>query len=53
VTDRCTGCTLCAQNCPDHAIAFAPFQKHFIEMDKCTRCDTCRNVCPDAAIEVK
>jgi NADH:ubiquinone oxidoreductase subunit F (NADH-binding)/NADH:ubiquinone oxidoreductase subunit E/Pyruvate/2-oxoacid:ferredoxin oxidoreductase delta subunit len=52
VTDACTGCTLCAQHCPVHAIAMTPYAKHEIDLGLCTRCDTCRKICPQKAIEV-
>jgi len=52
ITDRCIGCTLCAQNCPTDAIAFDPYRQHEIDDEKCVRCDTCRSVCPADAIEV-
>jgi NADH-quinone oxidoreductase subunit F len=53
VTDDCTGCTLCAQNCPVNAIPMTPYQKHSINLDVCTRCDSCRKVCPSRAIVVR
>jgi NADH:ubiquinone oxidoreductase subunit F (NADH-binding)/Pyruvate/2-oxoacid:ferredoxin oxidoreductase delta subunit len=53
VTDRCTGCTLCAQHCPVTAIPMTPYQKHHIDLSLCTRCDSCRQVCPHHAIEVE
>ena len=52
VTDKCIGCTLCAQRCPDQAIPFTPYARHEIDADKCTRCDICRTTCPEDAIEV-
>lgn len=52
VTERCTGCTLCAQHCPVDAIPNTPYARHVIDLDKCTRCDTCRKVCPYNAVEV-
>jgi NADH-quinone oxidoreductase subunit F len=52
VTADCTGCTLCAQHCPVHAIPMTPYVKHEINLELCTRCDTCRKVCPRRAIEV-
>jgi NADH:ubiquinone oxidoreductase subunit F (NADH-binding)/NADH:ubiquinone oxidoreductase subunit E/Pyruvate/2-oxoacid:ferredoxin oxidoreductase delta subunit len=51
VTAACTGCTLCAQNCPVHAIPMTPYARHEIDLNLCTRCDTCRKVCPQKAIE--
>jgi NADH-quinone oxidoreductase subunit F len=53
VTDRCIGCTICAQQCPVDAIAFNPHKKHEIDTTLCTKCDICRQACPSKAIEVK
>ncbi len=52
VTADCTGCTLCAQNCPVHAIPMSPYRRHSIDQNLCTKCDSCRQVCPTHAIEV-
>jgi ferredoxin len=52
VTNACTGCTLCAQHCPVHAIPMRPYARHEIDLELCTRCDTCRKLCPEHAIEV-
>ena len=51
-TDKCIGCTLCAQNCPSEAIAFTPLQRAAIDQALCTKCDICRHVCPVHAIEI-
>jgi len=53
ITERCVGCTICAQRCPVGAIAFAPYQRHAVDHARCTRCDTCRVVCPYEAVEVQ
>jgi NADH-quinone oxidoreductase subunit F len=51
VTDKCTGCTKCSQDCPVNAIPFTPYEKHEINQELCTKCDNCRIVCPELAIE--
>jgi NADH-quinone oxidoreductase subunit F len=52
ITDKCTGCTKCFQNCPVNAIAFRPYEKHEIDQALCTKCDNCRVVCPENAVEL-
>jgi len=52
VTDKCIGCTRCAQHCPADAIPMTPYQQHEIDAEKCIRCGTCKSVCPVDAIEV-
>ena len=52
ITDKCTGCTKCFQECPVNAIAFRPYEKHEIDQELCTKCDNCRVVCPEDAIEL-
>ncbi len=52
VNEKCIGCTLCAQVCPVKAIAYKPYERHFIDDGLCTRCDLCRQACQDDAVEV-
>jgi len=52
ITDKCTGCTKCFQECPVGAIDFRPYEKHEIDQSKCTKCDNCRVVCPESAVEL-
>ena len=52
ITDKCTGCTICSQECPVKAIPFKPYEKHEINQLICTKCDNCRIICPENAIEI-
>jgi len=52
ITDKCTGCTKCFQECPVNAIPFRPYEKHEIDQSLCTKCDNCRLVCPENAVEL-
>ena len=53
ITDKCIGCTICAQNCPVSAIPITPYEKHEINQDLCTKCNTCKQVCPNNAVLVQ
>jgi NADP-reducing hydrogenase subunit HndC len=48
VIDRelCTGCVVCAKNCPSKAIAGEPKKTYAIDQEKCNRCGICITVCP-------
>ena len=49
----CTGCTVCARNCPTNAITGERRLPHVIDPDICVRCGICMQVCNFNAIEVK
>ncbi|MFZ3071391.1 MAG: NADH-ubiquinone oxidoreductase-F iron-sulfur binding region domain-containing protein, partial [Anaerolineaceae bacterium] len=48
----CTGCTICARNCPVTAITGERKQTHHINQDICIKCGICHQVCPFEAITV-
>lgn len=50
VTDRCTGCGICAANCPVQAIEMKDGRPVWVKK-RCDKCAGCINRCPARAIE--
>jgi NADH:ubiquinone oxidoreductase subunit F (NADH-binding) len=53
ITERCTGCQLCARSCPTKAITGGKNELHVIDAAACDRCGICRAVCRYDAVQVR
>lgn len=48
--EKCTGCTLCAKNCPVGCIRGETKKTHTIDSDSCIKCSICYDVCKFDAV---
>ncbi|UCD85341.1 MAG: 4Fe-4S binding protein, partial [Deltaproteobacteria bacterium] len=47
---KCTGCTLCAKQCPSQAISGERKKSHRINQKKCIQCGACSEACKFGAV---
>ena len=52
IPENCTGCTVCAKNCPTEAITGERKQVHFIVEELCIKCGMCYTKCKFEAIKL-
>jgi len=50
ISELCTGCLLCKQNCPEGAISGESNEPHMIHQEHCIHCGICLDVCKHEAI---
>jgi len=50
--NKCTGCTVCAKQCPEGAISGQVNKPHKIDQEKCVKCGICLEVCKFNAVKV-
>jgi NADH:ubiquinone oxidoreductase subunit F (NADH-binding)/(2Fe-2S) ferredoxin/Pyruvate/2-oxoacid:ferredoxin oxidoreductase delta subunit len=50
--EKCNGCLLCVEPCPEQAVTGEKKKVHVIDEAKCSRCGVCRDVCKQDAVFV-
>lgn len=51
--ERCTGCGLCVQYCPPHAVEMIAGRPVIARPADCAYCGLCEEICPQTAIELE
>ncbi len=52
-TEVCTGCRLCARECPEDAIVGEKKEPHRLDQDKCVKCGICYEGCKFGAVVIR
>ena len=52
ITEKCIGCTKCANKCPVKCIDGSVKKRHVITAEQCIKCGQCFETCPVHAIEL-
>jgi formate hydrogenlyase subunit 6/NADH:ubiquinone oxidoreductase subunit I len=52
ILENCTGCTLCARECPSNCIIGEKKKPHTINQEKCIKCGMCHEVCKFGSVKV-
>ena len=50
--EACTGCRLCAGNCPQECITGERKEVHVIDTTRCIKCGVCKDVCTFDAVRI-
>ncbi|MHB8894495.1 MAG: NADH-ubiquinone oxidoreductase-F iron-sulfur binding region domain-containing protein [Candidatus Geothermincolia bacterium] len=50
--EACTGCRLCAKNCPQECITGERKEVHVIDTARCIKCGVCKDVCTFDAVRI-
>ena len=48
--EKCTGCRVCARECPQGAISGKKKEPQMIDQEKCVKCGLCRDICKFDAV---